>query len=81
MRHSDQQLGAPLVEYTDTKANIEALTGISEGAHAYATDTDEPGWYDGAVWQWGSSSLISKILTDDDGNVVCDDDGDVVMED
>jgi hypothetical protein len=53
MRKNDVQLGTPAVQYTDTKANIEALTGIAEGAIAYATDTNELGSYSGAAWTWG----------------------------
>ena len=54
MRKGDAQIGLPAPVYTDTAANIEALSGVVEGATAYATDTDEPGWYDGAAWVWGS---------------------------
>jgi hypothetical protein len=53
MKKNDTQLGTPAVQYTDTKANIEALTGIAEGAIAYATDSNELGSYDGAAWTWG----------------------------
>jgi hypothetical protein len=54
MKHNDRQYGKPFCEYNDTKANIEALVGLSEGCIAYATDTDELGTYDGASWTWGS---------------------------
>ena len=54
MKYSDEQIGIPEVVYNDTKANIEALTGVAEGAVAYATDTDELGTYSGATWTWGS---------------------------
>ena len=54
MRKGDAQIGLPAPVYNDTKANVEALTGVVEGATAYATDTDEPGWYDGAAWVWGA---------------------------
>ena len=52
MRHGDTQKGSPAVIFSDTQANIEALAGITEGAVAYATDLDQPGWYDGAAWDW-----------------------------
>lgn len=54
MKQGDTQLGKPAVTYTGAKAAIEALTGIAEGAIAYASDTDEPGWFDGSVWVWGA---------------------------
>ena len=52
MRENDVQLGKPIVIYKDTQANIEALTSVVQGSYAYATDTDEPGWYNGATWDW-----------------------------
>jgi hypothetical protein len=54
MKQGDVQKAMPGILYTDTKANVEALTGVVEGAQAYATDTDEPGWYDGGAWVWGA---------------------------
>jgi len=62
MRKNDRQLGTPSLEYTDTKANIEALTGIAEGAVAYASDTDELGTYDGSVWTWGSGGGMGDVV-------------------
>lgn len=56
MREGDEQVGIPSVIYNDTKANIEALSGVVEGSFAYATDTDEPGWYGGSSWAWGVGS-------------------------
>ncbi|KKN52730.1 hypothetical protein LCGC14_0609670 [marine sediment metagenome] len=58
MRIDDKQVGSPKISYNDTKSNIEALTSIDEGAQAYATDTNEPGWYDGASWVWGASETV-----------------------
>lgn len=52
MRSDDAQLGFPGRVYTDTKANIEALTGVSEGAVAFASDTHVFGTYDGTAWNW-----------------------------
>ena len=43
MKEGDVQLGFPAIPYTGTKADIVALTGVSEGAIAYATDTNRPG--------------------------------------
>ena len=55
MRTGDTQIGKPAVLYKNTKANIEALSGIAQGAIAYATDTDELGTYDGvSAWTWGA---------------------------
>jgi hypothetical protein len=59
MKHNDRQYGKPFCEYNDTKANIEALVGLSEGCIAYATDTDELGTYDGASWTWGSGGGVT----------------------
>jgi|GEM_PF-5769614 len=55
MIRNDKVKGTPLVQYKDTKANIEALSGIEEAAIAYATDTNEFGSYDGTTWTWGQS--------------------------
>ncbi len=52
MIKGDKQYGAPFEQYTATKAQIEALTGVGEGALAYAMDTDELGKYSGAAWVW-----------------------------
>ena len=56
MIKNDHQLGKPFVQYVDTQANIEALTGLDEGSTAYATDTDQLGAYDGAAWVWYSTT-------------------------
>jgi len=60
MKHIDAQIGFPGVLYKDTKANVEALVGVVEGAQAYATDTDLPGWYNGGTWVWGGGSGITR---------------------
>jgi len=41
--------------YIDTKAAIEALTGLVGGERGYATDTGEEGHYDAvtSAWNWG----------------------------
>jgi hypothetical protein len=65
MRKGDAQLGTPFVQYKDTQANIEALTGIPEGATAYATDTNKLGSYDGAVWTWGGGGSGGHIIADE----------------
>ncbi len=55
---------APIAQYTNTKSNIEALTGIAEGAIAYATDTDQLGTYNGASWDWRLTQTQATDLTD-----------------
>lgn len=64
MIRNGRQLGSPGVLYKDTKANIEALTGLDQGCVAYATDTNEEGTYDGAAWNWGGDG--SGASTSDD---------------
>lgn len=54
----------PIVNYKSTKSIIEALTGIEEGAMAYATDTNELGTYDGASWVWGNLGSTSIVTND-----------------
>jgi hypothetical protein len=44
------------IRYRDTKSNILTLSGVEEGAIAYATDTDELGFYKGSSWAWISAS-------------------------
>gem|GEM_PF-3763520 len=56
MRKGDAQLGTPDALYKGTKAAIEALTGVPEGAVAYATDTNQLGSYDGSAWTWGQGT-------------------------
>ena len=63
MQHNDRQYGIPFCEYNDTKANIEAITGLSEGCIAYATDTNELGTYDGSDWQWANLDYINQDVT------------------
>jgi hypothetical protein len=53
MRKGDLQLGTPDALYKGAKAAIEALSGVPEGAIAYATDSNEFGSYDGSAWTWG----------------------------
>ena len=45
MIHNDKILGKPLQLYVDTKTNIEALNGLTEGCSAYASDTNEHGLF------------------------------------
>jgi hypothetical protein len=52
MQNNDRQVGTPFVEYSNTKSAIEALSGISVGATAFATDTNQYGYRGNAGWQW-----------------------------
>lgn len=55
--------GRPQLPYRAEKAAIEALEGLDEGAYAYATDTNEIGFYDGAVWRWLKPGGYREKLT------------------
>lgn len=54
MNVNDSQLGTPATPYSNTKANIEALTGLTGGECAYSTDTGLYGYYNAIseVWVW-----------------------------
>src|SRR3990172_3176405 len=56
MIKNDKQYGRPFVDFTDTKSNIEALTGLVGGETAYAVDAGESGHYDfvNSIWVWNS---------------------------
>jgi len=54
MKLRDRQYATPSILYRDSKANIEALTGMQSGAIAFATDTGQIGVYDGTQWVWGN---------------------------
>lgn len=61
MKLGDAQKGKPSVLYKGTQAAIEALTGIAEGAIAYATDTELIGTYTGATWNWNVNESHDHI--------------------
>lgn len=63
MIKNDRVYGAPLCQYKDTKTNITALSGVEEGAIAYATDTNEFGSFDGSTWTWGQSGSTAPATT------------------
>lgn len=68
MRVGDVQLGAPYVDYTNTEAAIEALTGLVGGETAHASDTGNNGYYDNVAsgWVWGAGAGITiPIVTSD----------------
>lgn len=54
MRDNDRQLGKPMREYRDTRANIEALGlgAADEGCIAFATDLNKFGRFGGSKWGW-----------------------------
>lgn len=68
MIRNNRVYGGPLVQYRDTKANIAALSGIEEGASAYATDTNECGSYDGATWAWTPVTTAANDIQVGDGS-------------
>lgn len=59
---------APQISYTGTKYSIEALTGVAIGSTAYATDTLEPGWYNGTEWTWENITEDWKVTLTKDEN-------------
>ena len=56
-----KQVGYPHFLYTNGKSAIEALSGLDNGALAYASDTYEIGSYGNASWEWG----VGGPLVDD----------------
>jgi hypothetical protein len=80
MIKNDRQLGTPFGLFSNTKANIEALTGLTGGETAYATDTGEDGVYDAVAeeWVWGRSGGGGGGGTPagGDGEIQFNDDGD-----
>lgn len=63
--------GLPSKPYTASKTTIAGLTGVVDGAIAYATDTDELGLYNGSSWDWIKSSNFapaSKGVTNGDSH-------------
>lgn len=55
MRANDKQIAKPNVVYKNTKSNIEAMNPVA-GSIAFATDTQELGYYNGVSWVWGTES-------------------------
>lgn len=73
MKHNDQQLGKPGILYKDTRANIEDLADVPEGAKAFATDKYVEGVFANGAWVWDREVLQDTrtyyvALTGDDGN-------------
>ena len=60
MIHNGKVYGKPLVQFIDTRANIEAMTGLQEGSIAYASDTNQLGSYNGSTWDWYSAGAIGQ---------------------
>jgi hypothetical protein len=71
MRTNDAQVGSPQILYKGTTAQVESLSGMVEGAIAYATDTDKIGTYNGAAWVWGltSAELTSELTVSGAGDL------------
>lgn len=72
MKNDDRQLGKPFGEYTATKAQIEAISGLVGGETAYAEDTEQMGYYNGSSWQW-----INPTGTTGGGHIIQDDGVDI----
>jgi hypothetical protein len=71
MIHDDKVIGFPQVPYKNTTANIEALTGVGEGAMAYSTDDNVFGTYNGATWDWatGGGDVSTDAIWDAKGDI------------
>jgi hypothetical protein len=67
MIHDGEVQGLPLIAYRDTKANIEALGGVSLGAFAYATDVEMVGQR--GEWSWVWYSPVSQVLLVSNGGL------------
>lgn len=80
MIKDDKVYGKPLVQYTGTQSQIEALTGLDEGSIAYATDIDKFGSYNGSVWTWVTVATTRfEILQDSVGSILTDSNGINIM--
>ena len=61
----DKQVGRPAIDYTATKAVIEALTNVEVGSHAQTTDTGERGHYTtGSYWHWEDVHKSVTVASD-----------------
>jgi len=67
MQKGDKSL-TPHIDYTDTKANIEATANPIEGMRAVSTDTHESGFYDGSAWVWGGGGGYTPPATTADND-------------
>jgi hypothetical protein len=69
MKKDDQQLFKPSTLYADTQANIEALTGINEGAIAFAQDKDQIVTYNGISWYRAGANQSFTPTLEQNGSV------------
>lgn len=82
MIKNDKQLGTPFIDYTDNKADIEAIQGLVGGETAYSLE-GQWGYYNyvTGAWVWitnaggggGSLPTLSPdrvVVTDPSGNIV-----------
>lgn len=58
MIHDGRVVSLPLVDYLESKANIEAIAAPEVGMCAFATDVDEFGFYITGGWKWIDQSLL-----------------------
>lgn len=66
MIHNGHVVGLPLVDYVDTKANIEALSS-ERGMTAFASDTKRFGVYGGTDWIWLGGAIVHNNTTEKQG--------------
>lgn len=59
MRQKDRQLGTPYIQYVGIKSQIEALTGLSTGALAVASDAQSAplGVLVSGTWVWSGAGI------------------------
>lgn len=55
-------VGLPLVDFTNTKANLLAITSPEVGMTAYATDTGELGFYTTGAWHWWNPDSVNHLI-------------------
>lgn len=55
-------VGLPLVNFTNTKANLLAITSPEVGMTAYATDTGELGFYTSGAWHWFNPDAVNHLI-------------------
>lgn len=60
MIHDGEVKGLPLIQYRDTKSNIEALSAET-GMVAFATDTNRLGYRESSGWTWITAASTSGV--------------------
>lgn len=57
-------VGLPLVNFTDTKANLLAIASPEDGMTAFAEDTGELGFYTQSAWHWWNPDSVNHLIFD-----------------